>query len=195
MLRFVMERRRHVMTMQETLTTALFTRNEAGQTVMYPNGVLGRGYILPNAETEQRMRRILLWMIIAAGVAGGLGGQGMFMYFGRPADWPMHAWVSALIALGVFAAAYRLIAGRLAQGLAPVDARLGVLEALKRQSEAMPRWYLLFLAIFSPIMAVGSAHGIVMGPTTSMRLLSCVGAVLFATTTTQAIYGLTRRRQ
>ena len=182
------------MTMQETLTTALFTRNEAGQTVMYPNGVLGRGYILPSAETEQRMRRILMWMIIAAGVAGGLGGQGMFAYFGRPADWPMHAWVAALIAFAALGAAYRLIAARLAQGLAPVEARLTVLDALKRQSEAMPRWYLVFLAIFSPIMAMGAAHGIAMGPATSMRVLSGIGLVLFGTTTVQAIYGLTRRQ-
>jgi MFS family permease len=195
MLRFVMERRRHVMTMQETLTAALFTRNEAGQTVVYPNGALGRGYILPNAETEQRMRRILMWMIISAGVVGGLGGQGMFMYFGRPSDWPMHAWVAALIALGVFAAAYRFIAAGLASGLAPVEARLSITDALRRQSESMPRWYLVLLVIISPIFAVGAVHGIIMGPSTGMRILSGIGAVLFGTTTVQAIYGLTRRHQ
>jgi hypothetical protein len=195
MLPFVMERRRHVMTMQETLTAALFTRNDAGQSVVYPNGALGRGYILPNAETEQRMRRILMWMIISAGVAGGLGGQGMFMYFGRPSDWPTQAWVTALIALGAFAAAYRFAAVGLARGLAPVEARLSIVDALRRQSEAMPRWYLVLLAIISPIIALGAVHGIVMGPTAGMRVLSGIGAVLFATTTVQAIYGLTRRHQ
>ena len=42
------------MSIQNVLTAALFKRDEQGRTVMYPNGVIGRGYVVPDAATEQR---------------------------------------------------------------------------------------------------------------------------------------------
>ena len=180
--------------MKDALTAALFERTADGQTIMYPNGVVGRGYIIPDKETEQRMRGILMWLVLTAGIIGGVGVAGLQAYFGAPLDWPAAVWLGALAVMALVAAGYRVLAGRLAHGLTPVDARLGLVHALKKQARAMPRWYLISLAIFSPLMAASSLYGLVVGPTAGARALGFVGLVLFASTTAQSVYGLRQPR-
>ena len=182
------------MTMRDALTAAMFQRNDEGQTVMYPNGVLGRGYVVPNPDAERRMRQVLMWLVITAGVAGGVGVSLLQAYFGGPADWAASVWLIVLAALAGLGLAYRLFVARLASGLTPVEARLGLLDAFKRQAVAMPRWYLILLAIFSPLMVAGSVYGLVAGPAVSARVLGCVGVALFGVTTAQAIHGLRQKR-
>ena len=63
------------MSIQNVLTAALFKRDDAGRTVVFPNGAAGRGYFVPDAATEQKLRRKLMWAIVAAGLLGGIGMQ------------------------------------------------------------------------------------------------------------------------
>jgi hypothetical protein len=43
----------------EGLTNGCFNKEETGQTVFYPLGVMGKGYILPDAITEDKIRKFM----------------------------------------------------------------------------------------------------------------------------------------
>jgi hypothetical protein len=68
-----------------------------------------------------------------------------------------------------------------------------VAEALKRQAERMPLWYLWLLAIFAPPMVIGSASWMVAGVSLAKHLLGLGGTALYGTIMMQAIYGLGHR--
>jgi hypothetical protein len=177
------------------LTAALFKRDEAGRTVMYPNGIAGRGYFLPDAASEQRMRRILMWMVIGAGLSGGLGMQVLTLVYGQVLDWSGEPWAIALFALLALGIGYRLLVWRLTRGLELANQRMGVIEGLRRQAEAMPRWYLWFIVALAPGLVVGSMWWMAAFASIPMFLVGLVGTLLFGTVTAQAVYGLTHRSQ
>ena len=66
-------------------------------------------------------------------------------------------------------------------------------EALEKQAEAMPLWYLWPLAIFAAMATIGSFHWMVAGPSIAKHLLGLAGIALYASIMMQAIYGLTHR--
>ncbi len=181
------------MSLQDALTAPLFKREDDGRTVMFPMGVWGRGYVVPDDATAQRMRRTLMWLMISAGLVGGFGSQIMAWLFGPPASWNPAAWAAAAGALAVVSAGYWLFTARLVRDLAPSSDRLGLIEALKTQAEAMPGWYLWLAAICAVLMLAGSAYWAIAGSTISNHLLGIGGVGLFGAATLQAIYGLTRR--
>ena len=80
-----------------------------------------------------------------------------------------------------------------ARAMATAPKRVEIVEGLKRQSKAMPLWYLGLLAILAPLAVVGSATWMVAGASIAKHLLGLVGLALYGTITMQAIYGLTHR--
>ncbi len=181
------------MSVKDMLTAALFKRDESGRTVMYPNGIAGRGYFLPDGATEQRMRRFLMWMVVGAGLYGGLITQVLTLRYGQVLDWTGEPWTIALSALAALGIGYRVIVRRLTRGLALANQRMGVLEGLRRQAEAMPRWYLWFMAVVAPGLVAGSLWWMVAFASIQTLLIGLAGTLLFGVVTAQAIYGLSHR--
>lgn len=182
------------MSLQDVLTAPLFKRDQDNRLVMFPNGALGGGYFIPDADTEKRLRKTLMWVIISAGAFGGVGSQIMTLAFGQPAEWSLVTWAVAAGALAVLAFVYRLVASRLAQGLAPSQMRLGLGEAMLRQADAMPRWYLWTIAIGGGLMAAGSLYWVLAADGLGERVLAVVGLALFGAIVVQGIHGLRRAR-
>ncbi|KAB2920466.1 MAG: hypothetical protein F9K29_01095 [Hyphomicrobiaceae bacterium] len=181
------------MSLQDALTAPLFKRENDGRTIVFPMGVWGGGYVLPDDATEERMRRILMWLMVSSGLIGGIGSQVLARLFGSPASWDLVAWAVAAGALAVVGIGYWLLAARLVRGLAPTSDRLSLVEALKKQAEAMPGWYLRLAVIGALLMLAGSAYWAMAGATISNRLLGIGGIALFGVVTLQAVYGLARR--
>jgi hypothetical protein len=183
------------MSLKEMLTAALFKRDAAGRTIIYPNGATGRGYIVPDAATEQKLRTTLLWMIVAAGLYGGIGMQVLTLLHGDVPAWTAQAWGIAAAALAAFAIGYRAVVSRLTRGLAPAAQRLGLVEAYRRQADAAPRWYLWFLVATAPLIFLGSAIYVATGTWIMKYAFGPVGIALSALVLAQGIYGLRHRWQ
>jgi hypothetical protein len=181
------------MSIQNVLTAALFKRDEAGRTVMFPNGAMGRGYIVPDTATERRMRRTIMWLIIGAGLLGGLGMQVMFLVYGQAHLWGTEPWAIAIAALVPIAILYRVVVRGITRDMTPVEQRMGMVEGLKRQAEAMPRWYLIFMIIVSVAMLAGAVSWIVAATSMMKIAIGLVTIVLFAAILFQAIHGLAHR--
>lgn len=183
------------MSIKNMLTAALFKRDDAGRTVMYPNGAMGRGYIVPDAATEERMRRRVLWLVVGSGLFGGIGMQFLIIFYGQVTSWGGEPWAIAIGALAAFATGYRLAVRSMVRGMTPSGQRMGTMEAFRRQAEVMPRWYLWFIAVFAPLAVVGSAIWLLMDSSMSSRIIGVIGIALFGLITVQAIHGLRHRAQ
>jgi len=182
------------MSLQDALTTQLFKLDESGRRLVFPNGVLGRGYVLPDEAAEARLRRALMWIMIGAIVIGVAVSQIIVLALGDPGQWPSAAWAGIGAALVAIALGYRAIVGRLVRGLASTSARLSMLEAIERQAKALPRWYLWFMAGTGVLLGLGSIGMALSAGSTPERLMGVAGALLFAMVLLQAVYGLSRGR-
>jgi hypothetical protein len=183
------------MSLKEMLTAALFKRDDAGRTIIYPNGAAGRGYIVPDAAAEQKLRTTLLWMIVGAGIYGGVGMQILTTLYGDVPAWTAQAWGIAAAALAAFAIGYRAVVSRLTHGMAPAAQRLGIVEAYRRQADAAPRWYLWFLVGTAPVIFLGSVIYMATGTWIMKYAFGPVGIALSALVLVQGIYGLRHRWQ
>src|SRR5262245_35154137 len=183
------------MSIETFLTAALFKRDQAGRMIVYPNGVTGRGYFVPDAATERALRRTLMWAVVGSAAFGGIGMAALMAVYGQVFEWTAKPWGIAIAVLVVFNFAYRALAKRLTHHMAPAAERMHLVEAWKRQAEAMPRWYLWCNAILGPLMLVGSALFIAMMRSPMAALLGAMGMALFVVATVQAVYGLRRRPQ
>ena len=181
------------MSLKSVITAPLFKRDEAGRTLVYPNGATGRGYVVPDAATAERMRSILMWLVIGCGLIGGVGMQQLTMWRGQFEDWTAMTWMIALCALVVIGVAYRMVIRRLVRGLVPAEERMGMGEALKRQATAMPRWYLVVMLVFGGALAISSGYWIIAGTSIGQHLAGLGGSILFGAIVAQAIWGLTHR--
>jgi hypothetical protein len=183
------------MSIKSVLTAAIFKQDEAGRTIMYPNGAMGRGYVVPDAATAEKMRSFLMWLIIGCGLVGGIGMRLLTMWCGQIEDWTALPWTiaaSALVAIGI---TYRmLIARRLVRGLVPAEERMGMTEALRRQAAAMPRWYLMVMLVFGGALAITSGYWIIAGASVGQHIAGLGGSILFGAIVAQAIWGLRQKR-
>ena len=180
------------MSIETFLTSALFKSDQAGRTIVYPNGVAGRGYFVPDVETEQRMRRTLMFAVLGSAAFGGTGMFALMAVYGQIFDWSAQPWIIAVAALVIFNLGYRSWAKRLMRGMAPATERMRLVEAWKLQAQAMPRWYLWFNAIAGPILLVGMVFNIAVTQSAMIALLSVICMPLFVVASMQAFYGLRR---
>ncbi len=140
----------------------LFHKNERGETVFYPFGLMGRGYLLP-MEREESIRRATRLQMLATLIASisfallltRVSNSGHAV---SPVAWL----VLGSICMAIFAATiyfpYRLTAG-----LKPVGERVQFGEWLRRGRQARPTWTywaMIILGVFSLLMA---ASGLVAG--------------------------------
>jgi hypothetical protein len=174
----------------------LFQKNERGETVFYPHGLLGRGYLLPaerEASIRQRMRLIML-VALVIGISFGFVAVRMIEWTGTL---PLTGW---LVAGGGFVLLLGLIAffqTKLAAGLEPVSTPPpSVREFLRRGRQARASWTywvsivlgLVSLLLAGGGFAVGVAEDGLLGFAAALFFL-LVGAML----TWDGVLGLIER--
>ena len=177
--------------LQNTTTAPLFRCDECGYTVVYPNGMLGGGYIVPDAVSERSMRRSLVWLVHGYGVMGGAGAAILLGFYGQISEWPIAAWAIAVFGLVAIAIAYHLSANTLTRGMEPADLRMELIDALKRQAEAFPAWYLWLVLLMAPIAAAGAVLWQMNSPSIINYAVATGGIAWFITGAIQAVHGLT----
>jgi hypothetical protein len=141
----------------------LFQKNERGETVFYPHGLMGRGYLLP-AEREDGVRNRMRLLMIVALVGGGSLGLLLLRIVNSAGTVQPVGWLIGGGLFALFIGALVPFQSRLAQGLTPVEGpRPSALEWLKAGRAARSRWThwaCLGLGAFSLLMAIaGFAFG------------------------------------
>lgn len=176
----------------------LFQKNELGETVFYPHGLMGRGYRVP-ADRESSIRGTMrILMVIALAVGIGFGILALRIIEQPGAITPM-GWVIGGGAFILFLVLITTLQSRLATGLEPVsEPRPSAGTWLKRGRQARARWThwaCIGLGVFSLLLAgAGFAFGLA-----EEGLLGFLSGVFFLTVgallTWDGVMGLIERRE
>ncbi|MEI9898816.1 MAG: hypothetical protein WDN31_00340 [Hyphomicrobium sp.] len=175
----------------------LIQKNDNGSFVIYPHGMLGRGYLLPadrEPQMRQRVRTMMLVSVIMsvtfAIVISRLADQ---QHAVSPLGWAINAGIGALLLAGIV-----LYQRRLAAGLRPAAGpRPSVGEWLRRGRRSRPAWTCWFSTILGAFMALLSALAIGVGIGGTDILVTVSGIIMLAVSVFAAwdgILGLKERR-
>ena len=96
----------------------LFQKNERGETLFYPFGMMGRGYLLP-AEREERVRQSMRWLMLVSLVVGISFGLLAVRFIENSGTAQPVGWVIAGSAFLLLIAIIVFFQSRLARGLEP----------------------------------------------------------------------------
>ncbi len=176
----------------------LIQKNERGEFVIYPYGIMGGGYVLP-AEREPAMRRRMrLTMLVALILGTTLGVLLMRVVQSENAVSPF-AWL-ALVGIGaplLFAMIYHQ--RRLAVGLEPAAGpRPSAREWLRGGRRARPSWTYWFSTIVGLLLALLSMGAIGVGIADGDGVVIASGIFLLAISVFSAwdgLLGLNERRR
>lgn len=171
----------------------LFQKNERGEIIFYPSGLMGHGYLLP-AEREAAMRQSMR-RLMAFSLAGGIGFALIALRLLSVTFDPL----TVLISGGAFALLLGLITilqKRLAHNLKPVTERVPAREWLRRGRQARQPWTYgasVILGLLTLLLAgAGFAFGLWEGDPVTIAgglFLLAVGALL----TWDGVMGLIER--
>jgi hypothetical protein len=175
---------------QNTITAPLFRCDEDGFTVVYPNAVMGAGYVVPDDAAEQEIRRSLMWLVHGCSAIGAIGTLAMMALYGELSEWPAAAWAIAIALFVALNIAYRLGVNCLMRGMEKADLRMDPIDALKRQAEALPVWCLWLTLLMASLVAPGSVFWVIYNPSVVYGAIAFIGIAVFGVGAIQAIHGL-----
>lgn len=132
-----------------------FKTTADGKRLFFPNGVLGKGYVVDSEETYQRLRSYYKWWFLAAIVGG-------------PILPKLFTWQGFIVAVVLFGFAYRVGIHQLTRNLPVADERLTFQDAQANiaRTFALGAVTLSFVAIFG-------------------AFFFCIGAILLTQPTTR----------
>ncbi len=140
----------------------LIQKDDAGEFVFYPNGLMGRGYKLP-AELEPGIRQRLRQRMLVALVIGGSFGLLVARMIGSGSDvtstsWAIIVGIGAILFVGM-----RHYRKPLTVGLEPASgAPVSISEWFRRGRKARPAWTYWTSAVTGAIMLVAASLVIAM---------------------------------
>lgn len=139
------------------ITDAVFKTAEDGTSLFYPNGVLGKGYILPDAAKKQEIRKKLkVFYIIFLPTIILINPLFCWFVFSNQVPW----WAALLIFLVYLCGGTSItyfIMHRWVKGLMPAAEKLTLAEAYKnsaRSNNIVVLWILEIMAIIFLLMTV-----------------------------------------
>jgi hypothetical protein len=174
----------------------LFQKTARGETVFYPHGLMGRGYLLPAEREESVRRRMRLLMLVSLAV-GLLFGLLALRVMNSSGSVALEGWLIGGASFALLISIIVLFQSRLAHGLAPLEGpRPSARQWLRagRAARALwTHWTCIALGLFALLMAgAGFAFGIVDGDPwgfASGAFMLLVGAAL----TWDGVLGLIER--
>lgn len=180
-----------MMSLLDGMTAHLFrTDPETGRVVFFPNGAMGGGYELTDAAMEKRLRSRMRLIMLGAIAFGSIGVQVPIALYGQPTAWPAAMWWAGLGAAALVHLLYQFMLRRMVAGLPVSRERLTFKEALSLQTLGLPRWYFYGMAIFGPLLLVGTILWLANAASFMERVWAVVGLILFSVVTVQAFAGL-----
>ena len=146
----------------EGLIEGSFKTAADGQHLFYPWGVLGKGYVLPDAQTEQRTRKFLkIYYMVSLPLVVIIVDTVSFYGF-----------YYALALIPVVLLVYGVSALSLTRRLLATGERLRLTESLANSGRAHSRMILWFLFIASIVFVIGGIDAMILDREVGMGLLS-----------------------
>ncbi len=150
----------------EAMASISFKENVSGRTVWYPWGIFGKGYILPDKETEIRIRRFLTRYYMTS--------LPVIIVSGTFLHWLFVSFIITILIIWHYFMAKSLVASR-----KMASHKLTVQESLINTARSFNIYALLFLLIISILFLVASFNLMIVGSSTPDKMTGAFG-VLFS---------------
>lgn len=156
----------------------LIQKNDRGEIVVYPHGMLGRGYVLPPEREDEYRRRVRRMMAVSIFIGFGaamlilraIEAEGSVSPFG---------WVAVIAVAGLLLAGMIHYQSRIVIGLQPsADPRPSVATWMRRGRRARATWTCWFNVIVGSLMAIASVAAIVIGMHSGENVVIVSGVLL-----------------
>jgi len=125
------------------LAEAIFKKTSDGRSIFYPWGILGKGYIVPDAMTKQKLINftkrqyiVLLPFVIGVGVFVG--------------------WIWACVLLPVYFLWYLFAISKMTEGLQVTNTKLKISQSLRNSAMFHNIILVWFMFVFSILFVLGS---------------------------------------
>jgi hypothetical protein len=136
----------------------LFHKNDRGETIFYPFGLMGRGYLLP-VEREAEMRRSMRWLMAFSLLLGGGFGVVLLRMVTPVEAVPLATWLIGGAAFAAGLAVIVYLQSRMSRGLEPMQGPAPTVgEWFRRGRTVRAPWthrVCLGLGLFSLLLAAG----------------------------------------
>jgi hypothetical protein len=146
----------------DIFAASLFRTDAEGRRVFSPNAMSTKRYIIPDAATEQALRRRMGWTLAASIVTSIVLIAMAYAVFGTPHDWSAAVWLGLGAVFAIQFYLNTLLGKRLLRGLDGVDTGqpVGFLRAMADQVLAWPRWLCWLEALTGPLVLTGGILGL-----------------------------------
>ncbi len=126
--------------MSNNLGENLFKTTTDGKRIFFPNGVLGKGFVVDSDETYQRLRAYYKWRFL-------------FVFFAAAILPKLFTWYGVFLAVVLFGLAYRFSIGQLTKDLPIADERMTFQDALENNARtfalgAVTLWFVVVFGVF-----------------------------------------------
>ena len=131
-----------------------FKTSEDGALLYYPFGILGKGYVIPNIEKKQEIRKRLKWSFAISSILmiASASSLALFVIF-----YSIRLWIAGiiyfLIISGIWFAGY-FISKEFTKGLAPVGNKLTVAESYQNSAKSHNIFTLIAFEILCLVFVV-----------------------------------------
>lgn len=150
----------------DALTSSSFKQDKSGKTVFYPWGVFGKGHVLPDAETEDRIRVFVRrYYMISISVIIIVGGVVGYIYM--------------LVPLPVLIIWYHFKSKALIAGCSVTHAKLTLKESFENSAKAHNEKTLWLLLIFSILFVAAGLVALIQGYSSHSKIMGALGCLFF----------------
>lgn len=181
----------------DLVAAPLFRTDAEGRRVFAPNAITPDRFLIPDAQTEARLRKRMATLMGVSIVISTVLIVASMIAFGSPREWTGLEWLGIGSAFAVhFIVNIRLGRG-LAAGLAKTEpaAPVGFLHSIVEQAAAWPRWLCWLELIVGPLVLIGGIFGTPDHATTYDVILSIAAVPLAFLMIGYGLAGLLGRRQ
>jgi hypothetical protein len=141
----------------------LIQKNEQGEFILYPNGLMGRGYLLP-ADREPAIRQRLRLTMLLSLIVGTMYGLFALRVVESGHVDSLLGWLLVIAIAVLLVGGILFYQSRLADGLEPVPGKQPTTgEWLRRGRQARPTWTYWFSAIAGALLLLMSVAAIAVG--------------------------------
>lgn len=179
----------------DIVAAPLFRTEPDGRRVFAPSAVSGKRFLIPDAETEARLRgRMARLMGISLVISLTLIG-GAVALFGSASTWTAAVWIGLAAAFGLHIVVNAKLGKGLAKGLQETATAqpVGLARSMVDQAVAWPLWLVLLELVMGPMVLWGAIMGFQSASTTYDLTLSLIAFPLSLLMIAYGLVGLLGR--
>lgn len=168
------------MSFLDSFSDPLFKKSKSGESIFYPWGVLGKGYVVTSDSEADRIRATLKWCNFGAIMVSIMCLQVLGLVY-------------SLIFVGIYYVGYTLWTGSVTKRMAVSSEKLRLSETVERTVIHYSIWYLVLMLVSALVLCI--LAGIMYFAEPEERFMAAIGFIFFGGCSLWFVYMLYVRRK